>query len=271
MLHPLSLCPIMRVEELIAGLDGIFPFSYALSWDNSGLQVGDPAQELTGVTVALDPNLRTIEETLKCNTNCLVTHHPLLFRSLKRISAADPVGEAVFALAKNSISLISLHTNLDVAPGGLADRVAKLLEVEVEGPMMLEEDKGLGRVGYTSSSFEFYELLALVKESLNLKSLRVVNPPPYQEKRVWKIALCPGSGGDLVFAAASTGAQVYLTGDLKYHQATEALELGITVVDAGHYGTERPAVDLLAETVRRIVDDGVFVNEIEGEDPFQEV
>jgi putative NIF3 family GTP cyclohydrolase 1 type 2 len=84
------------------------------------------------------------------------------------------------------------------------------------------------------------------------------------------VALCPGSGGDLISAAVSSGGQVYITGDLKYHQALEAVDLGLTVIDAGHYGTEKPSVELLVETLERVVEGKVSVISIETEDPFKE-
>ena len=270
MLHPLSLCPTMTVEELLAHLDRGFPFDLALSWDNSGLQVGDAAQQVSAIGVALDPTLEVVVKAKEIGLDCLVTHHPLFFRPLKSVVAHSPVGRIVFELVKHSISLVSLHTNLDVAENGLADYVAKLVDVAVEAPLVLEEGRPLGRVGTTLYSLSFTGFLQKIKAALCGVNLRVVNPPSDDTKRRWKVALCPGSGGDLVGRAVEVGADLYLTGDLKYHQAVDAMQLGLTVVDAGHYGTERPAVVLLAEFLMGAVPQGVPVVKIEVEDPFKE-
>ncbi len=270
MLHPLYLCMAVRLGRLLELLDGEFPFSLALSWDNSGLQVGEVDQQVSSVAVALDPVAPVVNRALDRGADCIVTHHPLIFKPLRRVSTDTEVGRTVVTLVQKGISLVSLHTNLDVAPGGLADHVAGLLGLDVEGPMVVEEEKGLGRVGFTGSPLEFGDFLGLVKEALGVSSLRVVNPPSLGEKRVWKVALCPGSGGDLVAGAAATGAQLYLTGDLKYHQALDATALGVTVIDAGHYGTELPAVELLVSTLRGLVDGEVEVFQVEMENPFKE-
>ena len=260
----------MKLRELIKLLDGAFPFSLALSWDNSGLQVGDCEQEISSVAVALDPTFEVVSKALELGVSCLVTHHPLIFKPLRSVTSDTPVGQTVMALVEHNLSLVSLHTNLDVAPGGLADYVASLLGLEVEGPLLVDEERDLGRVGLTTNSLDFREFLTLVRTALGGGNCRIVNPPRSGEKRVWKVALCPGSGGDLVFQAVAVGAQVYITGDLKYHQAVDASSLGLTVIDAGHYGTEMPAVALLCKTLRSLVGKGITVFEIETEDPFKE-
>ena len=260
----------MKTKGLIGALDEVFPFSLALSWDNSGLQAGDPEKEIGTVAVALDPALGVVEAAWKQGVDCVVTHHPLLFKPLSCIDFSTPAGRTVLTLVQNSISLVSLHTNLDVAPGGLADHVAGLMGMSSEEPLLIEEGRALGRVGTIPSPLDFAGFLDTVKDALKITCLRVVNPPSIDGSRVWRVALCPGSGGDLVHQAASVGAQVYVTGDLKYHQAMEAVDLGLTVVDAGHYGTEMPAVDLLVGTLKRVMGEDVSVIRIESEDPFKE-
>ncbi len=229
----------MKVRELLELVDEAFPLSLALDWDNSGMQVGDPEDEVGRVLVCLDVSGDVVAEALKFGCNVIVSHHPLIFRGIRSLRRDETLGRILFRLVESGISVLSFHTNVDAAEGGLADFVAHLLGLEVEGPLTSE---GIGRVCRGSFS-NIDELVEKIKGALGKDvPLRLVEGPFAPIERV---AVCPGSGGDLIGEAFSKGVQCYITGDVKYHAAQEALGR-MWVVDAGHYHTELPFCSLMA-------------------------
>lgn len=230
----------MKVHQLIQLVDSHFPLSNALEWDNCGLQVGDPNAEVGKVLVCLDIGMETLEEAKEEGCNTVVSHHPLIFRGLKSIDTSTSTGSIIKEAIKNGINILSFHTNVDASEGGLAWFVANLLGLEVEGPLT---EEGVGVIARARTTVE--ELLHRVQERLNPSTLRITKGAT---DKVDRVAVCPGSGGDLIKAAISKGAQCYITGDVKYHQAREAEGL-IWVIDAGHHATELPFIGLMKQTL----------------------
>ncbi len=233
----------MKLRELISHLDSIFPFQLALEWDNSGLQVGDPEQEIQRILITLDITEDTIEEAKEKGCQLILSHHPLIFRGIKSIDASDPAGGLIFKCIKYGISVVSMHTNVDAAPNGLARKVAEMLEIEVEEPLTPE---GIGVVGRTAP-LRFEDLLERVKGRLKTTPRIVEGKHPFIEK----VALCPGSGGDLIDEAMRKGVHCYITGDIKYHQAQKA-HGNMWIIDAGHFATEYPFCELIKERLREL-------------------
>ena len=342
-----------KLSDLVGIINKIAPPSLAEEWDNPGLQVGDPAVTIERVMVALDAGPEAIDAAIAADCQLLLTHHPLIFKPLKRISATDSTGSLIIKSLQHSLAILSLHTNYDIVEGGVNDLLAERLGLEgclplrsttveqlvklvVFVPQGHEEQvrdalfrhggflgnysecsfqgsgtgtfkplpgaepfvgtvgerasvaesrlevmlrrrdqaaavkallkahpyeepafdlipllnegvvKGLGRVGRvgptTAGSFA-----ALVKERLEVPYLRMVGAP---DRPVRKVALCGGSGASLIGEAARLGADLYLTGDLKYHEAQEAQALGIAVLDAGHFATERLMIEGLSAQLR---------------------
>ena len=233
----------MKVRELLELVDEAFPLSLALEWDNSGMQVGDPEDEVKRVLVCLDVNGDVVDEALRSGCNVIVSHHPLIFRGIKSLRRDDPLGSILFKLVEYGISVLSFHTNVDAAEGGLADFVAHLLGLEVEEPLTKE---GIGRV-CRGNFYSIDELVERVKGVLGKDvPFRLVEGP---SGPIEKVAVCPGSGGDLIGEALSKGVQCYITGDVKYHAAQEAMGR-MWVVDAGHYHTELPFCRLMASFLK---------------------
>jgi len=218
----------MKVKELISILDAIAPFDTAQHWDNVGLMVGDPGQDISSIVVALDPCLETISYAKEKGADCIVTHHPLFFQPVQSLNLQEATAKKVSLLMSSQISLIGMHTNLDVAVNGVADILARNLGLEDV------QDCGLLRIGTLGEKIG----LSAWTQDLPFANIRFVDAG----KTVQKVGLCPGSGMDLWREACACGCDTFVTGDVRYHAAMEAMEAGLNVIDLGHYGTEKVIV-----------------------------
>lgn len=369
---------MLKVSDILGFINKIAPPGLAESWDNPGLQVGNPAEEVNRIMVALDPSPPVMETAIASRCNLLVTHHPLIFKPLSSISTATPQGKTIYNAIKNKLSVIALHTNYDIAEGGLNDLLAqkigllscmplretstqKLLKLviyvpsehidKVRGAMLPFAEKmgrysdcsftaggqgtftplsgaapfigregvfeqvseerlellidsdvlpgalkklhlshpyeepafdiyqllnegrsfGLGRVGRLSSPLPLAEYAARLATVLRAPGLRYIGEPA---TLISKVALCSGSGASLIKAAKRAGADLLVTGDLKYHEARDAEDIGMAVVDAGHFPTEIIMVDAVAEQLKRMISESgnedCEVMQCDSEhDPFQ--
>jgi dinuclear metal center YbgI/SA1388 family protein len=351
-----------RVSDVLGIINKIAPFRYAEEWDNVGLQVGDPAAPAERIMVALDPGRDALDAAVADSCHLLLTHHPLIFTPLKKIAATDPTGNLVALAIRHGLTVASLHTNFDIAAGGVNDLLAQRLgiascqplkttgaeelvklsvfvpqgheeqvlealfrfsgvignyrdcsfrtggtgtftpqagarpfigevgkreevgetrvEVLVRGtdtaaavkallkahpyeepafdlyPLLNKgEERGLGRIGELAAATTLGEFAAFVKERLGLQGVRYVGDAG---RRVRKVALCGGSGVSLLRTAQYQGADVLVTGDVKYHEAREAEVLGLALVDAGHFATERVMVQGLAARLEKELAEGGF-------------
>jgi len=339
-----------KVSDIVGIINKIAPPALAEEWDNVGLMLGDPASEVNRIMVALDGTPDTVEAAIAGRCQLLLTHHPFIFRPLKRISSSDPTGRLVLDAARNSLAVISLHTNFDIADGGMNDLLGQRLEVrkckplrvtavedlvklavfvpkghevqvrealsrftanigaysdcsfqcagtgtfrplagaqpfagqvgklefvdELRIEMLLQKrhisaavtalikahpyeepafdlfplvnkgvEQGLGRIGVLDEETTVGAFAGKVKERLGLAGVRFVGDGGHV---VRKVALCGGSGMSLLRDAQRQGADVLVTGDVKYHEAREAEALGVAVIDGGHFGTEVIMVDSVA-------------------------
>lgn len=245
---------MVRVIDILNWIDSYAPFHYAASWDQCGLQVGDPQSEVTRTLVALDPTSRVLSEAEELKCQCLVSHHPLLFQPLKTLRFDEYPGALVARAVKSGIHMIAVHTNLDAALGGTNHFLAALFGIRDVQP--LEVDKslqgeprylGMGGVGLLEEVLSLKSLMEKAQRVLGLEKIKAVGDPSRNLRRV---AFCTGSGGSLIGKAVESGADVYLTGDIKYHEAQRALETGLAVVDIGHFASERIIVAPLAAYLR---------------------
>ncbi|SJZ71800.1 Nif3-like dinuclear metal center hexameric protein [Selenihalanaerobacter shriftii] len=333
----------LSAQQVIQLIEELAPKKLAADWDNVGLQVGAYDQRVSKVLVTLDVNRAVMDEAIAKEVDLIISHHPVIFKSLSEVRFDTEIGRIIRSAIKNEINIYVAHTNYDIAKGGLNDLLADkldLLDVQILQPTFEDEVKklvtfvpeesidevreaitsagagwignysdctfqmkgvgafkpladstpylgeegqlesvkevrletivpasklkrvinklnkvhpyeevaydiypveingesfGLGRIGKLKASLSFVELIAQVKKQLGVADLRVVEP---KVDTIKKIALCSGSGADLIKKAAFKGADLLLTGDLKYHDAELAVELGLGIIDAGHYGTE---------------------------------
>jgi dinuclear metal center YbgI/SA1388 family protein len=351
-----------KVSDIVGIINKIAPFRYAEEWDNVGLQVGDPGAPAERIMVALDPGRDVLEAAVADRCNLLLTHHPLIFTPLKKVSVTDPTGSLATLAIRHALTVVSLHTNFDIAAGGVNDLLAKRLDIascqplkttgaeelvklsvfvpqgheqqvldalfrfsgnignyrdcsfrsggtgtftpltgarpflgevgkrEEVGESRIEvlvrgtdvaaavkalgkvhpyeepafdlypllnkgEERGLGRIGELGAVTTLGEFAAFVKERLGLQGLRYVGDAG---RRVRKVALCGGSGASLLRTAQYQGADVLVTGDVKYHEAREAEMLGLALVDAGHFATERVMVQGLTALLEKELTESGF-------------
>ncbi len=247
----------MRVKNIIETIEEFAPKKIAESWDNVGLMVGSPTCEVSSVFLSLDVTEEVVDEAIAIGAEMIVSHHPLIFEPLKNIAICEEstdVQRAVTKAIKNDVAIYSAHTNADSAFGGVSQILAEKLGIRVTGTMVQNPNfessdtfVGLGAVGELGEPMETLELLQKVKERLNLKHIRYSKP---HKSKVQRIALCGGSGASLIARAKELKADLYLTGDLKYHDYF-APESGITIADIGHYESEIAILDKFEEVLKK--------------------
>lgn len=222
----------------------------AESWDNIGLMVGDENSYITNVLVALDINDDVIDEAISKNCNLIITHHPFIFKGLKSVVASDITGNRVIKLIKNNINVFSAHTNLDIAQNGTNDILAQRLNLNNISNLFnnnnINYDFGLGRVGELENMMLFEHIIEELKNILNLDNIVACGDT---SKNIKKIAICTGSGGEVDFIkqAVNKNCDLYITADIKYHNAQLAKDLGLCLVDATHYASENIIVPVISE------------------------
>ncbi|MDA8430645.1 MAG: Nif3-like dinuclear metal center hexameric protein [Geobacteraceae bacterium] len=369
---------IPRLSDILGIINKIAPATLAESWDNSGLQVGDPSAAISRIMVALDATPGVVEAAIAAGCQLLVTHHPLIFKPQKSISVATPQGRLIHSAIRGGLAIVSMHTNYDIVAGGLNDvlaqrlglssctvlqvtsgqELAKLvvfvpethleqvrsallphaesmgayrdcsfaapgegtftplegavpcigsvgvfekvreyrLELLVDRARLAQtlkvliavhpyeepafdvyplhnegSQRGLGRVGYLSEAMSLAACATQVGTQLAASGVRFVGNPAATIK---KVALCSGSGASVMRAAVRAGADALVTGDVKYHEARDAEDLGIALIDAGHFSTEIiMAADIRLRLQQRLVEAGcdgcrVVASPAE-QDPFQ--
>lgn len=230
---------IIRICEKLA------PLKLAAEWDNVGLIIGDASAPLKGVLVALDVTDETIESAVIQRCNLMVVHHPPIFAAIRRIDTKSPQGKIIKRLLQTDISVYAMHTNLDSAPGGLNHYVARQIGLKKIRPV---SSAGITyRIGELPAKKSAKEFAAQVKKRLGLRGVRLYGGGG----GVKKAAICTGSGADLLADAASHGADCLVTGDVRHHHGLDCQPLGIGLLDAGHFGTERRMVELVSGYLKK--------------------
>lgn len=250
---------MVKCQDVMQVMERIAPRRLAEDWDNPGLLVGSPGDEVKKILVALDVREETVERAIEDGCDLIVAHHPLIFRGLKAVRTDDVTGRKIARLIKADIAVFAAHTNLDSAAGGVNDVLAERLGLTALAPLAegaADGEPGLGRIGLLDAPISLDGFAALVKERLGLSALRVVCAGEHPIRRV---ALCGGSGAEFIGRAAAKGADVYVTGDVKYHDGERALGLGVHVLDAGHFATEQPIIARLAERLSEELGTGVEI------------
>ena len=233
----------MLCKEIMEKIENVYPKDAALSWDNVGLLAGRDDKEVRKIYVALDATDEVVEDVICQKADMLVTHHPLIFGGMKQINNRDFIGRRLLQLLGNDISYYAMHTNYDVL--GMAELSEKILGIR--NPRVLDVtmsgngvEEGIGRVGDLEKTMTLEECSVYVKHRLKLGSLRVFGD---MDRKVSRLAISPGSGKSVVGSAIAKGADVLVTGDIGHHDGLDAVEQGLSVIDAGHYGTEYIFID----------------------------
>lgn len=245
------------LAEVISAVQEWFDPRWAESWDAVGLTCGDPAAEVNRVVLAVDVTPQVVAEAQAAGAGLLLTHHPLLLTAVHGVPATDPKGGLVHRMIRAGIAHYVAHTNADVADPGVSDALATRLGLTGLRPLDVEFQvgaggvQGTGRVGELPESMtlrQFAEHAARVLPA-TAWGLRAAGDP---DREVRTVAVCGGSGAAFIEAACRAGADVYLTADLKHHATLEAVtERGMALVDAAHWATEAPWLDVVAGRLRQ--------------------
>jgi len=241
----------MICKEIIAGIEKDYPPEYALEWDNIGLLAGRSDKEVKKVYIALDVTDEVVEEAAETGADLLITHHPLIFSSLKKVNDEHFISNRIVKLLQHDISYYAMHTNYDVLRmGDLAGEIMGLENAEILEVTWTREglEKGIGCVADLEQSITLEACCKLVKKDFSLEAVRAFGN---LDEPVRRIAISPGSGKNMTEQAIRKKADVLITGDIDHHEGIDAVSRGIQIIDAGHYGIEYIFIDDIRMYIER--------------------
>jgi len=240
----------MKLHEIVDFLEGIAPFNYQEDYDNAGLITGSLDTEVKGIMVSLDATEAVIDDAIAHDCNVIVSHHPIIFRGLKKINGSNYVERTIIKAIKNDIALLAIHTNLDnVLENGVSQKIAHkigLKDCKILVPKIHIDPSGKvgsGVIGTLSTEMSEQVLLQHIKTVMEASCIRHTE---LLGKSVKKIAVCGGSGSFLLASAKKQGADVFISADFKYHEFFDADQTTL-IMDIGHYESEHFTIDLLFE------------------------
>lgn len=241
---------MLTVQDISNFLETFAPAALAEEWDNVGLLVGDPDQEVTRVMTCLTITPTTAREALERQAEMIITHHPLPFRPLKRLTTAQTASRLLLQLIEGKIAVHSPHTAFDSAAAGINQQLAEALELEAIKPLIpLENDEaglGAGRRGKLSQPVSLETLAQRLQLFLNLPGLQVVGTP---DQVITRVAVACGSAGQFLNVARKYQCDLLITGETNFHTCLEAEANQVALLLPGHYASERFAVEQLAKTL----------------------
>ncbi len=242
---------IMKCEDMIRDLEEEYPLSCAEDWDNPGLLVGHSSAIVEKIYVTLDVTDEVVEEAAAWGADLILSHHPLIFSAIRQVNDSTFLGRRLLKLMEHRIAVYAMHTNFDVR--GMADLNERQLGLEDTRPLLVTGEQegraeGIGRVGRLPREMTLAELCAHTREALGIPEVRCYGDPG---RRIGTAAISGGSGKSVVGDALASGAEALITGDIDYHTAIDAAAQGLTILDAGHYGTEYGFIAFMAEKLRK--------------------
>jgi dinuclear metal center YbgI/SA1388 family protein len=232
------------VQNIMDYMEAFCPHALKAEWDSVGLHCGSRNAEVKKIMLALDPFEHVCKEAADWGADLLLTHHPLLFHALPTVTEESSIARSVMILVKNNISHFCAHTNLDAAEGGVNDVLAEVLGLENAAPFA-EGLWGVMRAGEVREQ-SLQEFLAFVKEKLHTPGLRYCDTG----KPVHKVAVGGGGCAGGWQEALKAGCDTFVTSDLRYNMFWDAKELGMNLIDAGHFHTENPICAVLAQKIQ---------------------
>ncbi len=239
------------IGQVASWLDATFHPELQEDYDNAGFLIGQRQEPCTGILVALDLTPAVADEAITLGFNLIVTHHPLIFSGLRRITSDNEAGRTVISLIRHGIAVYAAHTNLDNLPWGVNGILSEKLGLQntrILKPM--DQENGAGMVGELTEPMEANAFLLKVKEVLGIPTLRTSPLTTHHSSltTITRVALCGGSGASFISDAIAAKADIYITADLKYHDFQRA-EGRIILVDAGHYETEQFAKEIFYRAI----------------------
>ena len=256
----------MLCRDIMKVIETTYPKHAALEWDNVGLLVGRTEKEVSKIYVALDATDEVIDAAIALEVDMLITHHPLLFSPLKKITDEHFIGNRVVKLLQHDISYYAMHTNYDVlGMAELSGTILGLNQMEVLEVTDSVNGEGIGRVGLLSEEITLQECCELVKDKFQLENVKVFGDV---NKMVRRVAISPGSGKGMADIALDKLADVLVTGDIAHHEGIDAVAQGIAIIDAGHYGLEHIFVEDMVQYLNTHFTD-LEIRKTENVHPFQ--
>ncbi|HVI41612.1 MAG TPA: Nif3-like dinuclear metal center hexameric protein [Anaerovoracaceae bacterium] len=266
----------MKMNELIAEIEIIAPREMEEEWDNCGMQINMGNQEINRVLIALEITKGVIAEAMMKDIDFVITHHPLLFHKIDVVDNNSITGNYIIDLIKAGISVYSAHTTFDDAFGGNNEYLADILglsrirRIKNKRPSMKEATREfvVGRMGEFTEPITMEAACRLVEKALGIKGeLKTVGDP---HAIIRSVGLCTGAGGDTMPAAIKNGCDLFITGDVRHHEAQIGIEKGICIIDAGHYGTEKIFAENFADKLKKNVGSKIQIIESEiNTNPFK--
>lgn len=231
------------VSDIISFVHKLAPEESAEPWDNVGLIVGDFNAPVNNVLLSLDCTEDCIRQAVEKKAELIITHHSVIFKALNKINSQTGTGRRLLILIKNGIAVYSAHTNLDIAENGTNDTLFNLLMLKDKEPLTVE-GVNIGRIGKLEKKYTLKEFSRHTASVLNSEGISFIGNEDFVVNR---IGICTGgaSGAKYMDAAAQSGCDVYLTGDVSYHQAQYAADIGLCLINVPHYATEVLVIDTL--------------------------
>mgnify|MGYP004479237105 FL=1 len=252
---------IITVADVTELIEDAVPVSLQESWDNSGLLIGFPEKHVKKVITCLEITEAVADEAVAAGADMIVSHHPLIFSGIRKLSYDSSEDRAVMKLVSNGISVYSCHTPFDKVRGGNNDIIAERLGLssvknlrgdDVVSPSKMAENRDeadIGRTGRFRKPLTYMQAIELAANQLNM-SIRQLRACGDLNTEITSVGICTGAGADMAEMAVDAGCQLFITGDVKYHEAQVAAARGICLLDAGHYGTEK----FFAQAMRELLE-----------------
>lgn len=249
----------MILSEVIKIIEAEYPKSLAYEWDNVGLLAGTPEKEVKRALLTLDITPDTVSEAENFGADLIISHHPLIFSGIKNFSETNAKMKMYSKVIRGNFAVLTAHTNMDTAQNGINERLARLFDFSE--PELLDANTGLGRIGNVKKT-TLLEFSKEVKKKLGTPFVRICGDPG---REILRAAVGSGACAELIPEAIFRGADVFISGDIKYHTALDAVSDGISIIDAGHYPTEIIVTDMFEELLR---DTGIILKKSKSKDIF---
>jgi len=241
------------VSDIIAAMERIAPPQLAEEWDNCGLQAGSQQWPVRKIWVSLDPHPAVIQAAVDQKVDMLVTHHPLIFHPLHRIDVENPIGKILHTALTSQIAVYAAHTNLDCARDGVNAILAQRIGLTDSVPLIaascdqMDTALGLGRIGCLKKPLTLRQFAEKIKKEFNLSQLKICGDSHLDIRQV---ALCSGGGSSVLKDFLASDAQVFVSGDLRYHDARTAEDCDRGLIDLGHFPSEQVMIDAVAHLLQ---------------------
>jgi len=260
----------MKCSEIFEYLTNLYPLELAMDWDNSGFLIGRSDKEVKNVLVVLDITNEVLEYARAKDIDLIVSHHPIIFSALKRVTDETLLGNYILKILKNDICVIAMHTNFDIAKGGMADICSERLGLSntcvFERTNVCDgEELGIGKIGDLKKDMSLDELIKLVKTKFDLSHVSVFGRENINSN-IRRVAISPGSGKGM-YKYAVKRADVLITGDITHHDGLDAANDGVCIIDATHYGLEHLFIEKVKSDLIKL--DKINVFEYKNTNPIE--